>query len=180
MNKTPALEGSATAGPSLWEGEGQGQGGRGSRSLLLPPAGRGFQPPARKEAEDLALLSKGWTSVEEPARSPFSRALNPPATAFQSVQRECEEVSGPVGPAATHLELGVPATGHRGVLPWPAPGPLASLPVLHLLLVFPKDNHQSGWEKPCAHTLSSPHGKPRPSNTLTLGACESLPSSLPL
>lgn len=49
------------------------------------------------------------------------------------------------GPPATHLELGVPATGgHHRVLPRPAPGPLASLPVLHLLLLFPEDNHPSG------------------------------------
>lgn len=46
---------------------------------------------------------------------------------------------------STYLELGVPAAGgHHRVLPRPAPGPLASLPVLHLLLVFPKENHQSG------------------------------------
>lgn len=30
------------------------------------------------------------------------------------------------------------------MLPRPPPGPLASLPVLHLLLVLPEDNQQSG------------------------------------
>lgn len=52
-------------------------------------------------------------------------------------QRERWEGRSHVRPAATHLELGVPATGHHRVLPGPAPRPLASLPVLHLLLVFP-------------------------------------------
>lgn len=55
---------------------------------------------------------------------------------------------------ATHLELGAPAAGgHDCVLPWPAPGPLASLPVLHLLLMFPGDTAPISFEKPSLQTL---------------------------
>lgn len=57
-------------------------------------------------------------------------------------------------PVATHLELRAPAAGrHDGVLPWPAPGPLASLPVLNLLLMFPGDTAPISFEKPCLQTL---------------------------
>lgn len=56
-------------------------------------------------------------------------------------------------PAATHLELGAPAAGgHDCVFPWPAPGPLASLPVLYLLLMFPGDTAPISFEKLCLQT----------------------------
>lgn len=58
-------------------------------------------------------------------------------------------------PMATHLELRAPAAGrHDCVLSWPAPGPLASLPVLDLLLMFPGDTAPISFEKPCLQTLA--------------------------
>lgn len=54
------------------------------------------------------------------------------------------------------------------MLPRPAPGPLASLPVLYLLLMFPGDTAPISFEKPCLQTLlrpqpppSAPKGLPR-------------------
>lgn len=58
-------------------------------------------------------------------------------------------------PLGTHLELGAPAAGgHDCVLPRPAPGPLASLPVLYLLLMFPGDTAPISFEKPCLQSLN--------------------------
>lgn len=54
------------------------------------------------------------------------------------------------------------------MLPWPAPGPLASFPVLHLLLMFPGDTAPISFEKPGLQTLlwlqpppSTPKRSPR-------------------
>lgn len=73
-------------------------------------------------------------------------------------------------PRATHLELGAPAAGGCDcVFPRPAPGSLASLPVLNLLLMFPGDTPPISFEKPCLQTLlwlqpppSVPKGSPLP------------------
>lgn len=72
---------------------------------------------------------------------------------------------------ATHLELRAPAAGrHDCVLPWPAPGPLASLPVLYLLLMFPGDTAPISFEKPCLQTLA-------PTSTLSSRGISAAPVS---
>lgn len=79
-------------------------------------------------------------------------------TSIVPLKNLCPEQHGWVRsamPVATHLELRAPAARrHDRELPWPAPGPLASLPVLYLLLMFPGDTAPISFEKPCLQTLA--------------------------
>lgn len=76
--------------------------------------------------------------------------------------------------ADTHLELGASAAGgHSSELPWPASRPLASLAVLHLLLMFPEGTPLVNGGEALGHTPSITWDS-MASSTLFLLACNSL------
>lgn len=60
------------------------------------------------------------------------------------------------------------------MLPRPAPGPLASLPVLHLLLVFPEDNQQSE-SQTFPSAILEPYGFKSPQVAYHQFPCKNIP-----